>query len=75
MNRLELLDILDSKKIPSSQYSIKGYKDDAVCMLTTDGKFEIAYFERGVKRSYGNYQTESDACNSFLNILSGSNAV
>ncbi len=69
MNRLQLIDVLTEHNISSRDYSTKGYKDDAVCILEESGIFEIAYFERGTKSSHGKYDTESQACKAMLNIL------
>ncbi len=69
MKRLQLIDILEAKNIPVSHYSTKGYKEDAVCILEADGKFELVYFERGNKRSYGIYDDENLVCEAMLNVL------
>ncbi|MEZ9473957.1 hypothetical protein AB4172_02320 [Vibrio splendidus] len=69
MNRLQLIDILEDKNVPRSHYSTKGGKEDAVCILETDGGFELVYYEKGNKRSYGTYDDEALVCKVMLNIL------
>lgn len=67
MNKSELLNELEQRNVPAREYSLRGsYKEDAVCLLEENGKFEVVYFERGQKRIIGTHTSESEACKAFL---------
>ncbi|PMJ97756.1 hypothetical protein BCU12_22030 [Vibrio sp. 10N.261.55.A7] len=67
MNKLELLKELKQRNVPTREYSLKGsYKEDAVCLLEEEGKFEVVYFERGQKNILSTHKSESSACEAFF---------
>ena len=71
MNRIELINKLEENNIPASFYSIKGIKEDALCIIEVGTEFELAYFERGNKTSFGVYSHESLICQAMYNKLNG----
>jgi hypothetical protein len=69
MNRMQLLSVLDEKGVPSSYYSIKGAKEDRVCLDSKEGKWVVFYIERGNKDILGEFDTEDEACAFMLDKL------
>jgi hypothetical protein len=69
MNRIELIDKLEESKILLSFYSVKGIKENALCIIEMGTVFELAYFERGTKTSFGVYAHESQICEAMFNKL------
>lgn len=57
--------------VPKDMYSLNGgLPSEAYCINKIEGYWEVYYSERGQKSSLKVFQTESEACEYFLNILS-----
>lgn len=57
---------LERANIPQESYSLDGYKEDALCVESEDGKWYIYEATRGRKGNLHSFVKEKDACNYFL---------
>lgn len=70
MDRIELRKALSDLSVPSSIYSLSGSQvDERVCMLQRDNAWLVTFYERGVERLLGSFDTESAACEFMLSEL------
>lgn len=70
MNRDELKKILDKRGIPKMFYSLNGLKDGiCLCIVPDSGKWRLIDQERSSKNHIGNFDSESDVCNKFYQIM------
>ena len=71
MKRMQLIFELEKHGVPSSYYSIKGEREDRVCIDEEGGKWIVYYIERGEKTIYDKFNTEDEACEFMLKKLTG----
>ncbi len=69
MNRMQLIELLERKGVPNSYYSIKGAREDRVCLDFSVGKWKVFYIERGRKDILGEFNSEDEACEFMLDKL------
>jgi hypothetical protein len=71
MNQSELYKELKKQNIREDVYSLYGADIDERLVLNQlgNGKWEIYYFERGIKTGLRVYAEEQEACKDFLSIL------
>ena len=71
MNRKELEKRLREEGIRPDVYSLYGSDFDERLVLSqiSGGKYQIYYFERGLKSNLKEYPNESEACEAFLKAL------
>ncbi len=61
---------LERKKIPKNTYNLNGgLPNEAFCLNSNQGLWEVYYSERGVKSSLKIFKTESEACDYLLQAL------
>lgn len=70
MNRNELQKILDERGVPKMFYSLDGLKDGmCLCIVSDNGKWRLIYQERSSKNYIGDFDSESEVCNKFYQIM------
>ena len=60
--KLKLIRALQSAGVRPSAYSVAGAGDQALCLESYDGKWNVFYFEKGERNYFQTFSTESDAC-------------
>ncbi|MBQ4606206.1 MAG: hypothetical protein IJB15_05845 [Clostridia bacterium] len=61
-----LQDKLVSARVPASYYCLGGYREEALCILSENGKWSVFECERGYRYNEHIFETEADACLYFI---------
>jgi hypothetical protein len=70
MNVEDLKELMEKSKANRFCYSINGpLKDDAYHIVCKDGIWEVFYMERGLKSTFGTFDSEEEACQCFHEIV------
>lgn len=70
MNLIRLESLLLSENIPTHAYSLKGgLPNEAYCITSVNGVWQVYYSERGSKAKLTEFQSEDDACQYFYNWM------
>ncbi len=64
-----LINTLREYNVPSSWYSVKEAKDNAICLLNTGDVWEVFHSERGEADSLNQFDNIKDACYEVINRL------
>ena len=66
----EAKDVLNKNNIREDVYVINGdLSDESLCLLSSGEKWNVFYYEKGEQINKQIFESESDACEYFLNIL------
>lgn len=60
---------LEERKIPKSYYRIGSYGEEALCILSEDGKWVVFEGEHGQRYNVHAFECESEACIYFLDRI------
>lgn len=70
MNRHELIAVLKKLGVPSVYYSLSGSNtNERICLIESEGKWKVSFFERGQEAILGSFESESSACEFMLGEL------
>lgn len=69
MNKIELKEKLEGLKVNPNYYSLDGGNDSETLCLTFEGKWKTYYSERGNRTDETEYESESEACEAFLELI------
>ena len=64
MDRVELKQYLEKKRVPSYFYNLdgEGRKDERLCLEFNLGKWNVYFIERGIRTINIFFDSEGDAC-------------
>lgn len=69
INVNSLKEKLESRKVPKSYYKIGSYGEEALCILSENGKWVVFEGEHGRRYNVHLFENECDACLYFLDRI------
>ena len=69
MDKTELRLRLEASGIRADSYSLNGPSEEAYCLGSAGGRWEVYYFERGIETGKREFTSEAQACEHLLTVL------